>query len=223
MTCGGEHFVYEVETSETSSLGTYERTAVFETLAGEDAAEVAGELLVLSEEEADFAAAHADVAGRNVDLRTDVAIELVHEGLAETLHFGLALAAGAEVGTTLATAHGERSEGILEGLLKSEELEYGEVYGSVETQTALVGTDGAVELHAVAEVHLNLALVVYPRHTEGDDALGLYETFEQTLGLEFGMLVVNVLDGYQHFTDSLEEFCLTGMAGLQLLHKLIDV
>ena len=38
----------------------------------------------------------------------------------------------------------------------------------MEPQAALVGADGAVELHAVAAVHLHLALIVHPGHAEKD-------------------------------------------------------
>ena len=43
----------------------------------------------------------------------------------------------------------------------------------MEAQTALVGSDGAVELDAIAVVHLNLTLVVHPRNPEQNGALGL--------------------------------------------------
>ena len=39
----------------------------------------------------------------------------------------------------------------------------------MEAQTALVRTNGTVELYPVANIHLYLALVVYPGHTECDD------------------------------------------------------
>jgi hypothetical protein len=42
----------------------------------------------------------------------------------------------------------------------------------VEAETALVGTESRVELHAVSLLDLALALVVLPDNTELDDALG---------------------------------------------------
>jgi hypothetical protein len=42
----------------------------------------------------------------------------------------------------------------------------------VESETALVGAQSRVELHAVSSVDLALALVVLPGDTELDDALG---------------------------------------------------
>lgn len=42
----------------------------------------------------------------------------------------------------------------------------------METQATLVGTEGRVELHAVASVDLEISLVVFPHYSELDDALG---------------------------------------------------
>jgi hypothetical protein len=103
---------------------------------------------------------------------TDVLVKLPHEGNAELADLVVRLALGIEVGTTLATAHVEAGQSILEDLLKTKELEDGQVDSGVETETALVGTESRVELHTVALVDLALALVVLPDDTELDDALG---------------------------------------------------
>ena len=73
----------------------------------------------------------------------------------------------------------------------------------MEAQTALVRADGAVELHTVTDVHLYLTLIVYPGHTEGRDALRLHDAFYDLCLLELRMLVVHVLNGFQHFPYSL--------------------
>ena len=49
----------------------------------------------------------------------------------------------------------------------------------MEAETSLVWADGRIELHAIAEVHLRLAAVIYPRHAEDDDAFGFDEAFEE--------------------------------------------
>ena len=101
-----------VDSAEAGSLGTDQGAAVAEALAGEDAVLVsAANALILAEQIADFAAAYADIAGGNVNAGTDVAIELGHEGLAETHDFCVALAVGIEIGTALAAAHGQRWSG----------------------------------------------------------------------------------------------------------------
>ena len=64
----------------------------------------------------------------------------------------------------------------------------------MEAQSALVRADGAVELHAIANVHLHLALVVNPRHAERGDALWLHDALDNLGFFKLGMLVVDVLN-----------------------------
>lgn len=64
------------------------------------------------------------------------------------------------------------SKGIFESLLKAEKLENREVDGRMETKTALVRSQGRVELDSVAAVHSHVALVVLPDNAELDDTLG---------------------------------------------------
>lgn len=49
---------------------------------------------------------------------------------------------------------------------------HGQVHGRVQAQAALVRPQGRVELHAVAAVDAQAALVVLPGDAELDDALG---------------------------------------------------
>lgn len=97
------------------------------------------------------------------------------------------------------------SKGILEDLLKAEELENGQVDSGVQTQAALVGAQGRVELDPVAAVDLDVALVILPLHAELDDALGdggdleggavLWVLLEQSAVLQGrGELVVGLLE-----------------------------
>lgn len=87
------------------------------------------------------------------------------------------------------TSHAETSQSILEGLLEAEELEDGKVDGGVKTETALVGAEGRVILHATYErassydstrktdlnteaaVDLRLTAVVFPNDTELNNTL----------------------------------------------------
>ena len=93
----------------------------------------------------------------------------------------------------------------------------------MEAQSALVRTDGAVELHAIADVHLHFALVVDPGHAEGGDAFGLYEPLHDFCFFEFRVLVVHINDGFQHFSDGLQILSLAWMLELQLLHNLFNI
>lgn len=77
----------------------------------------------------------------------------------------------------------------------------------MEAETALVGTESRVELHAVSLLDLALALVVLPDNAELDDALGDGDDLEGLLvfgvlgekggGLEGGDELCEVLDVLQ--------------------------
>ena len=73
----------------------------------------------------------------------------------------------------------------------------------MEAQTALIRTDSAIELYTVTDVHLYLAFVVDPRHTEGNDALRLNDALHYLGFLKLRMLIVNILDRLQYLTYSL--------------------
>jgi hypothetical protein len=145
-----------------------------EALAGEHAGLVAvGDALVLAEQVADLAGADADVTGRHVGVLADVAVELGHERLAEAHDLGLGAALRVEVGAALAAADRQPVRAFLKICSKPRNLMIDEVDARVEAQTALVGAQRGVELHAEAAVDLHLALVVDPRHAEDDLPLGL--------------------------------------------------
>ena len=178
VACTFEHFTHKVEAAEAGCLGADETAAEFEVLAGEHAGEIARETLVLSEEITDFSGTDADIAGGDVDFGADVTIEFGHERLAEAHNLSVALATRREVGTAFAAAHGKRGERVLKGLFEAEKFQNAEVYRRVETESALVRTDGGVELHAVADVDLHFAFVIDPGHAESDDAFGFNQAFE---------------------------------------------
>ena len=123
-----EHFEQEIYVSVTGSFGTDKRTAEFQTFSGKRAGIFVCEFLIHSEHVAYFASAYAYVACRNVGIRTDIAPQLGHESLAETHNLAIALAAGAEIRTTLCATHRKRGKRVLESLLERKELQDTEVY-----------------------------------------------------------------------------------------------
>ena len=84
VAAGGEHFLGEVDGAVAGGLGPDQRAAPVQALAGQHAGELVADALVLAEEEADLAAAHADVAGRHVGVRADVLAQLGHEATGRT-------------------------------------------------------------------------------------------------------------------------------------------
>ena len=147
-----EHLLGEVAQAEAGGLGAGQGAAGAGVLAGEYAAELVADALVLAEHIADLPAAHAHVAGGHVGIGADVALQLDHKGLAETHDLVVALALGIEVGAALAAAHGQAGEGVFEDLLKAQELDDRQVHAGVEAQATLGGADGGGELHPVALV-----------------------------------------------------------------------
>ena len=169
---------------------------------------LASQFLIHTVQEADLTTAYAYVAGGNVGIDTDIVPQFKHESLAETHDFSVRLAGRIEVRTTLCTTHRKGRQGVLESLLETEELQHRRVHGLVETQTAFVGTDRAVELNAVAQVGLNFAFVVHR----------LYEALNDLGFLELRMLVVNFLDGLEYFAYGLQVFVFTRVLTLQFCH-----
>ena len=94
----------------------------------------------------------------------------------------------------------------------------------MEAKTSLVGTDRAVELHAVTVVNLNLTLVIYPRNAEEDGALGSGETLKKSL---FPVLVLIGLDhdakGLENFLNCLVEFGLSGVLSNYSFQDFINI
>ena len=91
----------------------------------------------------------------------------------------------------------------------------------MEAETALVGTESGVVLHAVAEVDLGLALIVNPHDAELEDTIGLHNALDDLSSLELGVFVVLFLDGFQNLADSLQVLVFARMFGLQVGHNFV--
>ena len=93
----------------------------------------------------------------------------------------------------------------------------------MEAKASLIGTYRAVELHSIADIDLHLTLVVNPRHTESDDALGLYDALYDFSFLELRVLVIDIFDAVQNFANRLKVLSLAWMLLLQALHDFLNV
>ena len=152
-----------------------------------------------------------------------MAVEFAHEGVAEIADFVVALALGVEVGTALAAAHGEGSEGVLKDLFEAEEFEYAEIDGRVEAQAALVGADGAVELDAVALVDMDFTLVVGPRNLEENDPFRNDHSFENLFLFVYGIGVENRRQGREDLFGRLEKFFFPGLFGFEAFEDFLHI
>ena len=175
---------------------------------------------VHSEKVAYFAASDSHVSCRDVRVGSYVAPKLEHKRLAKAHDLSVRLALGVEVRTALSSAHRQGRERILEGLLKAEELQHGNAHSRMEAQTALVGTDCAVELHPVAGVHPYLSPVVNPCHLECENPVRLHKPLDNPCRLKFRVFVIDVLNGLQNFPHRLQVFLLFPILRLQRGHNL---
>lgn len=76
----------------------------------------------------------------------------------------------------------------------------------MEAEAALVWSDGAVEFHTVSAVHLNLALVIDPRHAEQDGSFRFHDPFQNRVVFILGIRSQNRFDRAEHFLNGLDEF-----------------
>ena len=220
---GLEHFCGVVNRAKAGSLGANEGTAVGATLTGQHAGEFVAQSLVLTKEVADLACANADVACGNVGIGADVLLQLGHKALAETHNLSVRLALGVKVRAALTAAHRQTCQGVLKGLLKAEELDNALVYRGMEAESSLVGTDRAIELNAEAAVDLNLAVVVYPRNAEFDNALRLNHHIDDAALNIDGALLHNGFERFENLANGLVELALAGVAGDNVSQNFLQI
>ena len=102
-----EDLLQIVDSAVAGGLRADQGATVAEALAGEDAVlPSALQAAILAEQVADLTAAHAHVAGGDVHVRPNVAVQSRHEALAEAHDLGVGLAGGIKVGAALGTADG---------------------------------------------------------------------------------------------------------------------
>ena len=80
----------------------------------------------------------------------------------------------------------------------------------------LVGTDGVVELHAVAQVDVNLTRIIHPRHAKRKDSVGLDQALDQLRPLELRVLIVDVFNRNQHLAHRLQVLIFTTVLGFKV-------
>ncbi len=88
-----KHVKKEIYVAIAGCFRTHKRSAEIKTLTGECTGEFTLHLLIPAKHIAYFTATYAYVTSGNVGVGTDVAGKLLHEGLAETHHFHVALTA----------------------------------------------------------------------------------------------------------------------------------
>src|SRR5690606_24866430 len=216
-----EHFLGEIHRTVAGRFGTDQRTTEAQALARKHAVGAVRQFLHHAGHIADFALAHADVAGRHVGVGADMAEQLAHESLAEAHHFARALALGIEIRTALAAAHGQRGERVLQGLFEGQELKDRQVHRRVKADAALVGADGGVVLNAIAAVDPHFALIVHPGDTELYRPLRLDQSVQQPVFRIARVGLDERPDAAYDFTHRLQKFRFSGIARGNDVQKLV--
>jgi hypothetical protein len=122
------------------------------------------------------------------------------------------LALGVEVRAALAAAHGQAGERVLERLLEGQELQHAFRHRGVETDAALVGTDGVVVLHPPAALDADVAPVVFPAHPEAHHPVGLGDPAQDLVLVVLFLVGDELEDVLGDFLHRLDELRLAGIA-----------
>ena len=151
-----------------------------------------------------------------------MAVEFVHQRLAEAHDFGVAPTLGVEIGAAFAAADGQAGQRVFEGLFETEELHDPEVDRGVEAHAALVGAERGIELHAEGAVHVDLAGIVRPRHAEDDLALRFADPLDQRVVEMMRVPLDDGTEAFEHLADGLVEFRLVLVPADDVLEDLVE-
>ena len=207
-----QHIFDEVQKSVAGRFRSRQTSAVSQTFSGENRRVVCvTDSLVLSEKVADFTSAHADVAGRNVNMRTDVTIKFSHERLTKSHNLVVGFSFRIKIGAAFAAADGKTRQGIFENLLERKEFQNTEVDARMKTQAAFVRSDCRIHLHAVAAIDVSYIFIVLPSHAESYDAIRLNHAFQHFFRFVLRILFEERDNRSQNFFNRVVKFHLVGV------------
>ncbi len=139
--------------------------------------------------------------------------------MAEAHDLAHALALGVEIRPTLAAAHRQPGQRVLERLFEREEFEHAFGDARVETDAALIGSDRIVVLDAPAALDADIAVVVLPADAEGHDPVGFGDAPQYLLRVIFFLVGDEVENVLRHFLHRLHELGLPRIAPLHAFHE----
>ena len=76
----------------------------------------------------------------------------------------------------------------------------------METNTALVGTNGIIKLHTVTDVDMNFSLIVRPGHAEGQDSVRFNKALNDFSTFKFRVLIIHIFNRMKNFANRLQKF-----------------
>jgi hypothetical protein len=148
-----------------------------------------------------------------------VAVELVHERLAEAHDLVVGFSFRIEIRAALGASDPEPRERVLEDLLEAEKLHDPRVHARMEPQPALVRAQRRVELYTVPLVDLNLAAIVHPRHAEHDLPLGLDDPRNDVVPAVDGPRIQQRTQRHEYLFAGLIELVLRGARSPQIVDR----
>src|SRR5690606_3131711 len=111
--------------------------------------------LVLSEEEAYFAAADSYITGRNISIRSDMSEQFRHKTLAEPHNLIIGFPLWIKIRTTFSSSHGKGCEAVLEYLLECQEFQYSKIHCGMKSKASFVGSNGTIHFDPESPVDLD--------------------------------------------------------------------
>ena len=119
-----KHILDEVEKAIARCFGTCKAAPIVNALARQNTRIIGvTDALILPEQIADLTPADTDIAGRNIQVRPNVTIELRHKALAELHDLIVGASMWIEIRSSLGTADGQSCQGVLIDLLESKEFQ----------------------------------------------------------------------------------------------------
>ena len=174
------HFFQHINQTVTGGLSTAQRTAKGQTFTGQHALINAGQTLILTKQITDLSTAYTNITGRYITVSADIFIQLGHKALAEMHNLAVGFTLRVEIGAAFAAANRQTGQRIFESLLKAQKFQNALVNRGMKTQTTLIRPNGAVKLNTIATVYAHDTVVIQPRYTESNAALGFNHALQQS-------------------------------------------
>ncbi|SCI61960.1 Uncharacterised protein [uncultured Clostridium sp.] len=151
-------------------------------------------------------------------------IQLCHKALAKCHDLTIRFALRIKIAAALTAADRKTCQRIFKYLFKAQEFDNTKIYGRMETQSALVGSDCTVKLYAKTSVYLNLSLIVYPGNAEHNLSFRIRQSLQERVFTKFFFVCLyNDAQRLQYFFYCLMEFGLNRVFLNNLRNHLINI
>src|SRR5665648_251417 len=130
----------KIDSAITCCLRTNQRPTPAKTFTSENTCKFISDSFILTKKETNFAASNANIAGRNIRIRTNVTEKFSHKRLAEAHNLVITATFRTKIGPPFSTAHRKCCQTIFESLLKSQKFQNTQSDTFMKTQSSFIGT-----------------------------------------------------------------------------------